>query len=78
MNPKEAELVYDATPSCEIWGIEFNETVQKTLDHDHEAERIRGVLCGNCNLAIGLFNEDVVLIASAIDYLDRNRAIPRF
>jgi len=48
------------------------------IDHDHSCcnddsfscgKCIRGVLCSNCNTAIGLLNDDVRLIKSALKYL---------
>ncbi len=40
-----------------------------SVDHDHRTERIRGLLCMNCNIAIGKLNEDIKLFQKAIDYL---------
>jgi len=49
-----------------------------TIDHDHNCcnddsyscgKCIRGVLCSNCNTAIGLLKDDPVLIKSALKYL---------
>ncbi len=39
------------------------------VDHDHKTGRIRGLLCGSCNRAIGLLKESVASLASAIGYL---------
>lgn len=39
------------------------------VDHCHNSEKIRGLLCARCNQAIGLVNEDVNILSSAIDYL---------
>lgn len=40
-----------------------------TIDHDHDTNEVRGLLCGTCNAAIGLLNEDVATVARALDYL---------
>lgn len=39
------------------------------VDHDHATGMIRGVLCANCNWALGHFRDSTKYLASAIDYL---------
>jgi hypothetical protein len=39
------------------------------VDHDHNDGRIRGLLCMNCNCALGFFQDDIRLIGRAIAYL---------
>lgn len=39
------------------------------VDHNHDTGEIRGLLCTRCNTAIGLLQDDVVLLANAISYL---------
>ena len=39
------------------------------VDHSHGTGKVRGLLCGNCNKAIGLFNDSKELLANAINYL---------
>ena len=41
------------------------------LDHDHATGMIRGILCHNCNRALGLANDDIRLLERAIKYLGR-------
>jgi predicted nucleic-acid-binding Zn-ribbon protein len=48
-----------------------NKPSERTLhiDHDHVTGRVRGLLCSNCNLGIGLLQEDLVVLNRAIEYL---------
>lgn len=40
------------------------------VDHVHdETDRIRGLLCTNCNLGIGSFRDDIDKLWKAIEYL---------
>lgn len=41
------------------------------VDHDHSTGAIRGLLCGRCNPAIGLFDDSIEVISKAVDYLKR-------
>lgn len=40
------------------------------IDHDHETGQVRGLLCNNCNRAIGLLKDNAYLLRAAADYLD--------
>jgi len=45
-------------------------TVKKlAVDHDHITGRVRGLLCGACNRALGLLKEDLDLVARLINYV---------
>lgn len=43
------------------------------VDHCHRTGRVRGLLCRNCNTAIGLMKDDPELIMKMIDYLFHGR-----
>lgn len=42
------------------------------IDHDHATGKVRGLLCVQCNTAIGKFKDDRNLLLSAIRYLDKH------
>jgi len=54
------------------------------VDHDHECCPgdspscglcVRGLLCGQCNMAIGLLGESIPRIRGALEYLEKNRRV---
>jgi hypothetical protein len=42
-----------------------------TVDHNHETNSVRGLLCRACNVALGLMNDSATTLRAAADYLDR-------
>jgi hypothetical protein len=52
--------------SCSICGGAF----QLVGDHNHGTGKARGILCRNCNLAIGNMKDDPVRLRKAADYLE--------
>lgn len=50
--------------------IEKTENLETaSIDHCHKSGRIRGILCGKCNIGIGMFDENLDLLLKARDYL---------
>ena len=43
------------------------------VDHCHITGKVRGVLCDQCNKALGLLGDDVDLLMKAIRYLQKKR-----
>jgi hypothetical protein len=41
------------------------------VDHDHETNKVRGLLCTNCNTMLGKSHDSEATLQSAIDYLRR-------
>jgi hypothetical protein len=39
------------------------------IDHDHDTGRVRGILCGSCNRALGLLRDDVEALLFAAEYV---------
>ena len=47
-------------------------TNKKCIDHCHNKEKIRGVLCNNCNTALGLVGDNVEILSKLIQYLEQS------
>jgi len=56
---------------CAICGCDKPEKREWAIDHDHITNRFRGVLCHQCNTALGLVKDNVATLAAMIRYLQR-------
>lgn len=60
---------------CAICGTENGASAKGTktlsVDHCHSTGSVRGLLCNNCNRAIGLLKDNVAVLESAIMYLKK-------
>src|SRR5215471_11648820 len=41
-----------------------------SIDHCHKTNKIRGLICKECNMALGLFKDNLEVLKSAIQYLE--------
>lgn len=46
-----------------------NKTLNFAVDHCHTTGKVRGLLCNQCNRALGMLNDDIKLVIKALDYL---------
>lgn len=62
-------LILNRRRQCDLCGTKSDSG--NFIDHCHECGVVRGVLCRNCNFAIGAFYDSPEAILSAISYLSR-------
>jgi hypothetical protein len=43
-----------------------------SIDHDHKTGEVRGLLCSQCNSAIGLARESLDILRKAVIYLEKH------
>lgn len=60
--------------SCSICGVHQTELKKRLcVDHCHTTSEVRGLLCSNCNTALGKFKDDIKLLTKAIKYLQQHQ-----
>jgi hypothetical protein len=59
--------------NCAICGVNIG-LVGKNLcvDHCHKTNKIRGLLCNSCNLGLGMFKDNQVILNKAAEYLNKH------
>jgi hypothetical protein len=45
------------------------------VDHCHSSGKIRGLLCNKCNIGLGHFEDNVVALRNAIDYIEEHKDV---
>ena len=68
--------------NCEICNVKLTDgggpgtsgATNRQIDHCHETNVIRGVLCWNCNSAIGKLGDTAALVMRAVDYLKQKES----
>jgi hypothetical protein len=70
------EMLESQAEQCAICGSKCANNARTSgklfVDHCHTSGAVRGLLCSKCNHGLGLFNDDIDRLRSAINYLERN------
>lgn len=62
------EMLVDQEFSCATCHVKLTKATTH-IDHDHRSGIVRGLLCFNCNVAIGHFRDNPVLMERAASYV---------
>lgn len=58
---------------CAICKTSINQDYRNlVVDHCHKTNKVRGLLCSNCNRALGLFYDNIKTMENAIEYLNKD------
>lgn len=64
------EMLYEQGNGCAICGRQEDVVNRRlAIDHCHESNKVRGILCSRCNQGLGLFDDNTEILQSAIKYL---------
>ncbi len=71
------ELFKRQNEVCAICGVDHNNVtgdrfskISFAVDHCHTTGKVRGILCNQCNRALGMFKDDVENLKKAMSYLE--------
>jgi hypothetical protein len=72
-----ARMLLAQNGECLICQVKLTEPVSgkgqpsttAVVDHDHDTDAIRGILCNGCNVGLGRFGDDPDLLERALAYL---------
>lgn len=59
---------------CAICGYSDTSDINffPVIDHCHKTNKVRGLLCMSCNMALGQFKDNITFLENAIKYLENN------
>jgi len=63
------KLLEDQNSKCAICGRDNNVKKALAVDHNHKTGKIRGLLCHNCNIGLGVFNDNPLILIKVVKYL---------
>jgi hypothetical protein len=56
---------------CAICKIKIEQTDKYHVDHCHITNKVRGILCANCNILLGHAKDSTTTLKSALQYLEK-------
>lgn len=69
----------DQDGKCAICGTSFPPLTERrkliAVDHDHMTGFVRGLLCGQCNTAVGMVKESVTIAERLVAYLQMHKPL---
>lgn len=68
------DLIEQQKGLCKICGRDplkvFLRSSSYCVDHDHETGKVRGILCGKCNAALGMLQDSPEILRKAAEYIE--------
>ena len=62
-------LLENQSNKCKICELEFVTEKDINIDHCHETNQVRGLLCRSCNVGLGHMKDDIQILERAINYV---------
>ena len=65
------EMLVNQNNMCKLCGNKFKSSKDTHIDHCHDTDIVRGLLCNSCNVALGQFDDNIQNMENAIKYLQK-------
>ena len=69
------ETLKEQNNRCAICMTDTPSSVNWHADHCHDTKQKRGILCQKCNMALGLFKDNIQALERAVMYLNKYNSI---
>lgn len=66
------KMLLEQNNLCKICKKPSKSGIQLAIDHDHTTGKVRGLLCTNCNIGLGFFKDNILILEETIRYLKSN------
>jgi hypothetical protein len=60
---------------CKTCRVDISGKSHSNIDHCHTTKKVRGLLCPNCNKALGMVGDNVAILQALIEYLQEHSAV---
>jgi t-SNARE complex subunit (syntaxin) len=70
---QKQEMIKNQNGRCAICCSLLDNKLKTHVDHDHRSGVVRGILCRNCNIGLGLFYDDPYILEKAKVYIQNNK-----
>jgi hypothetical protein len=65
------KMILEQNNVCAICKTDKWDRPSPSIDHCHKTGTVRGLLCNNCNRALGMFKDDLEILKNAVKYIER-------
>jgi hypothetical protein len=55
--------------------VDTQELPYLVVDHNHETDQLRDLLCSDCNIGLGMFHDNPAALRAAASYIERHREL---
>jgi hypothetical protein len=70
ITPEQLVDMYEQQEECCAICKKHIELDNSAIDHNHATGEFRGVLCKQCNRALGMFGDSISTLRNAVEYLE--------